>query len=632
MTTTMANNWENHLKDDPSNEFSNKTMDKLFEAFGPTKDPATCMIEALSEQQTVFLAQAPISNHILFLHHFSKIGGTRMEPDKKHFVLVGTGSHAYPAQVNESIFDTSTAKVPSWNSFTALADADAVKTLTTRANAMDKEYRNCIPLPPFLATHLIHQGGSSIPELIMTAMTTIKAFDEEHKDEADVPSANTNCQLIVNWLFLAHGKSLATFASIPSIDVAIMSKSAEIHDSAILPTKSSSEANPSVNPSAALSQLAINVGEQTSVLEKINNFAEESAKKKTKGFGNLHPIFQKMILFASSDNGTDSPSEQTESCSAFFDQKSSSHAQIHLHQTLLSTFKCSVSISIPFATALYHGNFVWDRADTPNNFCSLLLGKPLPLSSNGTKEAMILHLKSKKGSGWSDADLAKATNQSITLPTTVDSMIHNINNLAATSEVFFGNSSLLTEGLRAWRNFITSNLTTYEAQAAIDPLFIAKVLTAIDTRVNCWLEECSTANLRSSVDDSLVDFSYLHRQIRTRSFNFSLPASIAHPNKKKRNRDSDDHDGNDRNNKRSPIQNADLNPRWKLKAGEDYNTVFKNKHVDKRPLHNNVRMCPRWHIRGICFSGCNLATTHVTITDDTTRRAMDSFCKLCRNE
>ena len=134
----MANNWENHLKDDPSNEFSNKTMDKLFEAFGPTKDPATCMIEALSEQQTVFLAQAPISNHILFLHHFSKIGGTRMEPDKKHFVLVGTGSHAYPAQVNESIFDTSTAKVPAWNSFTALADADAVKTLTARANATDK--------------------------------------------------------------------------------------------------------------------------------------------------------------------------------------------------------------------------------------------------------------------------------------------------------------------------------------------------------------------------------------------------------------------------------------------------------------------------------------------------------------
>ena len=133
---------------------------------------------------------------------------------------------------------------------------------------------------------------------------------------------------------------------------------------------------------------------------------------------------------------------------------------------------------------------------------------------------MVLHLKSKKGSGWSDKDLERATNQSIILPTTVDSMIHNINNYAAASEVFFGTSSLLTTGLHSWRTSITSNLTTYEAQSSIDPLFIAKVLTSIDTRVNCWLEECSVTELRSNVDDSLVDFSVMHRQIKNPSFNF----------------------------------------------------------------------------------------------------------------
>ena len=182
MSSIMSNNWENHLKDDPSNEFSNKTMDKLFDAFAPAKTPAMCLTEAIAEQQTVFLAQAPISNHILFLHHFNKIGGTRMQPDQKHFVLVGTGPTAYPAQTEEAIFATSNAKVPTWNSFTALADADAVKALATRANAPNKEFRSCIPIPPFLATHLIHQGGSSIPDLIITALNTIKAFDKENKD------------------------------------------------------------------------------------------------------------------------------------------------------------------------------------------------------------------------------------------------------------------------------------------------------------------------------------------------------------------------------------------------------------------------------------------------------------------
>jgi hypothetical protein len=43
-------------------------------------------------------------------------------------------------------------------------------------------------------------------------------------------------------------------------------------------------------------------------------------------------------------------------------------------------------------------------------------------------------------------------------------------------------------------------------------------------------------------------------------------------------------------------------------------------------------MCPRWHIRGICFSGCNLAKSHVTSTTDPVTSEMNAFCQLCRSE
>ena len=166
MSTIMSNNWVNHLKDDPSNEFSNKTMVALFTSFGPAKTPSVCLEEAVSETHTVFLAQAPVSNHILFLHHFTKLGVTRMNPDIAHFTLFGTGPIAYPAQTTDSIFDSIQEKVPAWNSFTSLADADAVNGLSIRANATEKGFRNCIPVPPLLAAPLTHQGGTSIPDLI----------------------------------------------------------------------------------------------------------------------------------------------------------------------------------------------------------------------------------------------------------------------------------------------------------------------------------------------------------------------------------------------------------------------------------------------------------------------------------
>ena len=152
---------------------------------------------------------------------------------------------------------------------------------------------------------------------------------------------------------------------------------------------------------------------------------------------------------------------------------------------MCNMFALAVAVSTHLTTALYHGNFLWDRPNSPNNFCSLLFGNPSPpLASTGAKEAMMLHLKAKKGGGWSDKDLEKACRQVIVIPLTVDAMVHTLHNFAAAAEVFFCQDSLFSVGLRSRYKAISWNLACYESQAAGDPSFIAKVLSAIDTRVN----------------------------------------------------------------------------------------------------------------------------------------------------
>ena len=141
------------------------------------------------------------------------------------------------------------------------------------------------------------------------------------------------------------------------------------------------------------------------------------------------------------------------------------------------------------------------------------------------------------------------------------------------------------------------------------------------------------AALQSTVDDQLINFSDLYRSIRICTFTFSLPSSVRKhiPNNNKRNREQQsDYDAIPF--KCVPVQNPYRSPRWKLRKGEDYHAVFNTKHSEKRPMLYGVRLCPRWHIKGVCFTGCNLAATHRDIRDTALQHEMDSYCKLCYGE
>ena len=84
MTIFLANNWGDHFKENPKNEDNNKTIDQLIDLFAPRITIDDFLSNILKEQDTVFMAKAPNTDHIIFLHHVINLRGTRTTPDAKN--------------------------------------------------------------------------------------------------------------------------------------------------------------------------------------------------------------------------------------------------------------------------------------------------------------------------------------------------------------------------------------------------------------------------------------------------------------------------------------------------------------------------------------------------------------------
>ena len=84
MPILLGNNWENHFKNNPTNEDNKKMMDQLIALFSPTVDLDNCLANSLNEQDTVFMGKTPKANHIIFFHRVTKLRGTRTMPEEKN--------------------------------------------------------------------------------------------------------------------------------------------------------------------------------------------------------------------------------------------------------------------------------------------------------------------------------------------------------------------------------------------------------------------------------------------------------------------------------------------------------------------------------------------------------------------
>ena len=237
-------------------------------------------------------------------------------------------------------------------------------------------------------------------------------------------------------------------------------------------------------------------------------------------------------------------------------------------------------------------------------------------------DCIILQLKEISGKGLSNTDVEAALKQGIEIPASVDSLRYSLLNLTSASKFFFSEDSLLSNRLTQVYNHMINHRITYMSMAHQDKFFIAQFLFALDTRINLWLESCESCKFRDEVDDSLIDFTEILHQVRTRNFSHKLPLSIRevlNEDKSKTNNNHLDNNGplqkrqrqtQEQTNNDKMTNNSTID-KWMINEPIYSTRLRSGDSLKSRPLLENVPICHRWHSKGYCFENCNNKATHI---------------------
>jgi hypothetical protein len=120
---------------------------------------------------------------------------------------------------------------------------------------------------------------------------------------------------------------------------------------------------------------------------------------------------------------------------------------------------------------------------------------------------------------------------------------------------------------------------------------------AIDTRFQLWLKECMLQTQQNRVDDSILNFTPLIRQVRFRTFKLKLPSAfskppklqtkdtIATPKQKGKGKQKEDRDNRKRKKEReinTCIVNKHSINAFMPKDGKTWGGIFANKNFSGR--------------------------------------------------
>ncbi len=154
------------------------------------------------------------------------------------------------------------------------------------------------------------------------------------------------------------------------------------------------------------------------------------------------------------------------------------------------------------------------------------------------------------------------------------------------------------------------------------------------TRFQLFLDNCTHAEEREDVDDSLINFLADHRDIILNQISATLPPCFkVLKNNEVMNKDSDMEIEKGKNNKKQKkeetkqkrkerqaidleliVKNKNQCANFKMKEGEQWSTFAGASLTDQAKL-NGLPKCGRWYTQGFCFSNCKNKTSHVPCSE-----------------
>ena len=650
-------NWLQWMQTRDSATIINQSaQSKLFQTFGDAVSTEASKQALLNNSDTCFLFKDTFGKgKVKIFHHLTHIGGTICEVTETFGFIQGLESETavfLTPDITTLLHQPQggATQVPTPTSLLNVTSAQGIQDATVGTRTTIKP-RNFIPIVPFavkIIEETIRTKQGAAAEVCIATAKAIKDFDQNHNQDQDyTEKAKQTCKDLLSWLYLVavDDNAITATPTTSCNNIMIIKKLKSLENDAFqkdnqavsIPSSSSPE-TPTRDSGARdiqekliqpLEIIAASTASNQDFLRKLTQIQAASNDKSTKSFQKLPRKYRDMILNASSISGTTMVEVNPQSAE-FFKSTSILNANIYLNSTLEEE-QIDCSISSALTTSLYHGCFLWSNSLTPSGLACSVINSEDFMHSDTLYQGMVLDY-STKFEIKSDS-LEKLTKTHVKFPTDMEGTIERIRALTALCKLFFGRKSFPAQGLSSLVLRCRENKRMMRAKAYLDPTFIPQFMCAIDNRLYHWLVQCSNASTVEETSTQLVNYSSLFDDIVMSRFHYSLPPAIKKIAPSKEISVFDTSFGSDRDTKRQKTveqaRNTAVPPEWKLKQGEDWDTIFKNKTLQGPDLSCGAKFCLKYWVKGLCYNDCRQKASHDKL-NDADRKKGEAYIKQLR--
>ena len=630
---------------DSATVVNQKAQEQLLQTFDASISRDECQTKIGAHQDTAFMFHENFgSARIAVFHHFQTIGGTVYDNNMIHGCIQGiepemTANVTPDVEILCRKPAGAPAQVPTTTSLFGIKKVEDIDTVVVGARSTYQP-RNFIPIVPFLVptvSNTITTTNGAAKEVYLACTKEIVKFDHEHAGDTNYnDKAKVKCKDLLQWLYLVATQSQAV-EKIPTTgcnSITMVTMLNGITKICIGKKVGSPKRTREVSPVTTadfkepLEILAASATSNQDYLRKLTQMQEKNQDKTSKSFSKLPSKYKNMILVASSTSEVTMVTVNPQA-KEFYASASLLHANIFLN-SVLEAAQIECSISNAMTTSIWHGSLLWVNSVTPSGLaCSVITSDDF-MKTDTLHEGLVLDYATKFE--MSDKAIEKLTRTQVRFPNDIEDTLERIRALHAICQLLFGKCSLPAQGLKGLINKCRDNKRMLKATHHMDNEFIPKFMCAIDHRLYQWLQQCSMVTTVDETSIALLTFASLFDDVMMHRFYYILPLSVKRVKGKKIEDDTGD---NERDRKRSKqveyIRNHNVPPEWKLRQGEQWDTVFRNKTMGGPTLSCGSKFCLKFWVKGICYADCKQKESHKPLNDED-KAAGGTFVKELRGE
>jgi hypothetical protein len=504
----------------------------------------------LDQPYGLLLAANNKQKEVSILHHPHNIGGTLLCPTNKVGCLIGIGPSSVPVILDHNkALRSIQAIISPIKDIVGCPTVDNLAALPTPpvdgGGLVNLEALSCSLPAPFLCNAILALDYPSPLTLIIVVRAAQEKRVCEHEGEEDFDdegNTNAHIDLFSLWCIGVHqGQVDETGFLIAPNNGELADWSSCLHRENILPSIATVSTHPPSSTDTANILLSLVAGisgtseeaEHQNKLQRkqLNYIKAKDAKKKNKA-EKWHPTSRRLVLNAALTNSNSPTKEIPASYLRIINSKTAGMADKELQSQMSELGHADAGFAHGLATSLYIGNILWNNRSTPSNLSPFTVFELDPLSTTQATRCLQLHLLSKNTEGKLLDKIKASEIQEVKVPMIFKELHQTLLFHSGITSILFGPHSAIVAGMKSFVTAILSEKNIFKGRIAVDSKLPAKILYAMEIRIQRWLGECVKFEDRLMVNNRLISFDKVFEMVMNSTMNTTLPPNFVKPTPK----------------------------------------------------------------------------------------------------